>query len=112
MGNFLDIENIISMQTRNMEISMHTKKFFQFFVLMAVLLSAFATTSSAFAAGCGSSVTVLQGDTLRKIAARCGTTVSALRRANPEIGSGDLIFPYQVLQLPGTILGTDGGYFI
>jgi LysM repeat protein len=79
---------------------------------MAVVLSAFATTSSAFAAFCGTSVTVLQGDTLRKIAERCGTTVSALRRANPEIGSGDLIFPNQVLQLPGTILGTDGGYFI
>jgi lysozyme len=95
-----------------MEVSMSTKKFIQIFVLMAVLLSAFATTSSVFAAGCGSSVTVLQGDTLRKIAERCGTTVSALRRANPEIGSGDLIFPNQVLQLPGTILGTDGGYFI
>ncbi|NUQ86742.1 MAG: LysM peptidoglycan-binding domain-containing protein, partial [Anaerolineales bacterium] len=27
-------------------------------------------------------------------------------------GSGDLIFPGQVLQLPGAILGTDGGYFI
>lgn len=91
---------------------MNTKKFVQFFVLVAVLLSAFATTSSVFAAGCGSSVTVVKGDTLRKIAERCGATVSALRRANPEIGSGDLIFPNQVLQLPGTILGTDGGYFI
>lgn len=91
---------------------MNTKKFVQIFVLMAVVLSAFATTSSVFAAGCGTSVTVVPGDTLRKIATRCGTTVSALRRANPEIGSGDLIFPNQVLQLPGTILGTDGGYFI
>ena len=89
-----------------------TQKWIQIFVLMAVVLSAFATTSSAFAASCGSSVTVVQGDTLRKIAERCGTTVSALRRANPEIGSGNLIFPNQVLQLPGTILGTDGGYFI
>src|SRR6185295_11000042 len=43
---------------------------------------------------------------------RCGTTVSALRRANPEIGSGSLIFRGQVLQLPGAILGTDGGFFI
>jgi peptidoglycan endopeptidase LytE len=57
-------------------------------------------------------VTVVKGDTLRKIADRCGTTVSALLRANPEIGSGNLIFPGQVLQLPGAILGTDGGYFI
>lgn len=91
---------------------MNTKKFLQLFVLVAVLLASFATTSSAFAAGCGTSVTVISGDTLLKIANRCGTTVSALRRANPEIGSGSLIFPGQVLQLPGAILGTDGGYFV
>lgn len=95
-----------------MESTMNTKKFLQFFVLVAVVVSAFATTSAAFAASCGSSVTVVQGDTLRKIADRCGTTVSALRRANPEIGSGNLIYPGQNLLLPGIILGTDGGYFI
>jgi len=91
---------------------MNAKKILQSFILLATLLAMFATTSSAYAAGCGSSVTVVKGDTLRKIADRCGTTVSALQRANPEIGSGNLIFPGQVLQLPGTILGTDGGYFI
>ena len=91
---------------------MNTKKFFQLFVLIATLAASFATTRSAFAAACGTSVTVVSGDTLLKIANRCGTTVSALRRANPEIGYGSLIFPGQVLQLPGTILGTDGGYFI
>lgn len=91
---------------------MNTKKFFQLFVLIAMLVASFATTSSAFAASCGTSVTVVGGDTLLKIANRCGTTVSALRRANPEIGSGSLIYPGQVLQLPGAILGTDGGFFI
>ncbi len=91
---------------------MNTKKFLQFLLLAAFILAMIASTSPAYAAGCGSSVSVVSGDTLRIIAARCGTTVSALRRANPEIGSGDLIFPGQVLQLPGTILGTDGGYFI
>lgn len=91
---------------------MNTRKFLMLFVLLTVLVATFATTGSAYAAGCGSSVTVVKGDTLRKIADRCGTTVSALRRANPEIGNGNLIFPGQVLQLPGTILGTDGGYFI
>lgn len=95
-----------------MEVQMTTKKFFQLFVLAALLVATFATTTSAYAAGCGSSVTVVKGDTLFKIANRCGTTVSALRRANPDLGSGSLIFPGQVLQLPGTILGTDGGYFI
>ena len=91
---------------------MTTKKVLQLFVLTALLVATFATTSSAYAAGCGSSVTVVKGDTLYKIANRCGTTVSALRRANPELGTGNLIYPGQVLQLPGTILGTDGGYFV
>lgn len=91
---------------------MNIKKVLQPIVLVAIMLSMFATTSSVFAAGCGSSVTVVSGDTLFKIANRCGTTVSALRRANPELGTSNLIFPGQVLQLPGTILGTDGGYFV
>ena len=91
---------------------MNTRKFLKFFVLAALLVATFATTSPAFAAGCGSSVTVASGDTLYKIANRCGTSVSALRRANPALGTGNLIYPGQVLQLPGTILGSDGGYFI
>jgi len=100
-----------------MEVSMNTKSFLQIFVLMAVLLASLAFTNPAFAAPaaagqCGTSVTVASGDTLRKIANRCGTTLSALRRANPDIGLGNLIYPGQVLQLPGAILGTDGGFFI
>ena len=96
---------------------MNTKKFLQLFLLVAVLLASFASTSSAFAAPvsagqCGTSVTVVSGDTLRKIADRCGTTIYALRRANPDIGLGNLIYPGQVLQLPGAILGTDGDFFI
>jgi len=93
-----------------MEISMNAKKFLQSFILFAVLLALFASTSPAFAAGCGTSVTVVSGDTLRKIADRCVTTVSALRRANPEIGSGDLIYPGQVLLLPGAIITSNDGY--
>lgn len=89
---------------------MNTKKFLQSFILVAVLLALFASTGPAFAAGCGTSVTVLSGDTLRKIADRCVTTVSALRRANPEIGSGDLIYPGQILLLPGAILTGNNGY--
>lgn len=91
---------------------MNARNLFQLFILAAVLLASFATTSSAFAAGCGTGVIVESGDTLLKIASRCGTTVSALRLANPETGSGNLIYPGQFLMLPGAILGTDGGYFI
>jgi LysM repeat protein len=95
-----------------MEVSMNAKKFLQLFVLMAILVASLATTSSAFAQSCGTSVTVAGGDTLRKIADRCGTSVAALRLANPEIGWGNLIYPGQVLLLPGTILGSDGGYLV
>ena len=72
---------------------MNTKSLIQLFILIAVLLASFASTSSAFAAACGTSVTVVSGDTLRKIADRCDTTVSALRLANPEIGSGQPDLP-------------------
>jgi peptidoglycan endopeptidase LytE len=95
-----------------MEVSMNTKKVFQLVVLVSMLVASFATTTSAFAASCGTAVTVVSGDTLRKIADRCGTTVSALRLANPEIGNGNLIYPGQSLLLPGAILGSDGGYLI
>jgi peptidoglycan endopeptidase LytE len=100
-----------------MEVSMNTQRFIQSFILVAVLLASFASTSPAFAAPdsagqCGTSVTVVSGDTLRKIADRCGTTIYALRRANPEIGLGNLIYPGQVLYLPGAILNSNGGYVI
>jgi LysM repeat protein len=100
-----------------MEVSMNTKKFFQLFVLLSVLLASFVTTHSVSALAaptltgqCGTSVTVVSGDTLRKIADRCGTSVAALRLANPEIGWGSLIYPGQVLLLPGSILYGDNGY--
>ncbi len=96
---------------------MNTKKLFQLFVLLSVLLASFASTHSvsAFAASApagqrGTSVTVVSGDTLRKIADRCGTSVAALRLANPEIGWGNLIYAGQVLLLPGSILYGDNGY--
>ena len=91
---------------------MHTKKVFQLLVLVAMLTTSFATTTAAFAAGCGTSVTVVRGDTLLKIANRCGTTVSALRLANPEVGNGNLIYPGQSLILPGATINTDGGYIV
>src|SRR5512135_3027675 len=92
-----------------MEVSMN-KKLLQSFVILMMLVGMFASTSSDFAAGCASSVVVASGDTLRKIAERCGTTVSALQRANPEIGNGNLIYPGQTLLLPGAIIYGNNGY--
>jgi murein DD-endopeptidase MepM/ murein hydrolase activator NlpD len=51
----------------------------------------------------GGSYTVVRGDTLGRIAAAHGTTVAALYTANRAIvgGNPNLIFPGQVLALPG-----------
>jgi LysM repeat protein len=93
----------------NKERTMNAKKYFQIILSLAILMSSFATTSAAFAASaCGTSYTVISGDTIRIIATKCDTTVYALRRANPGIGSGDLIYPAQSLWLPGaTIYNSD-----
>ncbi len=45
--------------------------------------------------------TIQRGDTLFRIATANNTTIAAMREANPEIGSGDLIQPGQTLKLPG-----------
>ncbi len=90
---------------------MFTKKTLQLFLLMAVILSSLAAAPAAYASSaCGNSVTVVSGDTLRKIADRCGTTVAGLLKANPWLGSGNLIYPGQVLILPGALIYGTGGY--
>ncbi|MEK7278655.1 MAG: LysM peptidoglycan-binding domain-containing protein, partial [Chloroflexota bacterium] len=60
-----------------------------------------SSASSATSGGaCGSSYVVKQGETLKIIAAKCGTTVTALVAAN-NIANRDLIFVNQRLTLPG-----------
>lgn len=51
---------------------------------------------------CGASVTVAAGDTLSRIAARCGTTISALLQANPQIGDPSTIRVGQTVRMPGS----------
>jgi LysM repeat protein len=90
---------------------MNATKFFQFIALVALIVSSFATTSTAFAASaCNTVYYVVSGDTLRKIATKCDTTIYALRRANPSIGSGDLIYPGQALLLPGALISGNNGF--
>jgi LysM repeat protein len=50
---------------------------------------------------CGSSVSVAPGDTLSRIAVRCGTSVSALLDANPQIGDPSTIRVGQTIRMPG-----------
>lgn len=55
---------------------------------------------------CGTSVTVGFGDTLNRIAQRCGVTISGLLRANPQITNPNIIERGSRLRLPG---GGGGG---
>lgn len=89
---------------------MYGRKFLQVLILIAIAAGSFMAASPAMAASCGTGYTVVKGDTLRIIAANCGTTVDALRRANPEIGSGNLIYLGQVLLLPGAWIDQGNGY--
>ena len=76
-----------------------TKRIFQFIVVLVLLVASFAPTLSAQAWGsCPSYITVQWGDTLSGIAATCGTTVDAIRAANP--GLGWWVYAGQVLCIP------------
>jgi len=78
---------------------MTTKRFFQLVVVLAILVTSFASTGGALAwSGCASYITVQWGDTLSGIAATCGTTVEAIRAANP--GLGWWVYAGQVLCIP------------
>lgn len=88
---------------------MVARKFVQLFVLLFMLAVIFLCVTPTYAQSCSVTYTVRQGDTLRVIAANCGTTVYALRRANLEIGRGDLIYPGQVLLMPGAFIDQGNG---
>jgi LysM repeat protein len=76
------------------------KVFAQVVVLVLLLLAFFGTPVSTLAGGvCGGTYVVEPGETLDTIAARCGTTISAIYAANPGI-SGTL-YAGQVLTLAG-----------
>lgn len=78
---------------------MKTKRMLQLFIVIAILVSSFAATGNAHAwYNCASYITVQWGDTLSGLAAYCGTTVSAIRAANP--GLGWWVYAGQVLYIP------------
>lgn len=84
---------------------MSTKTIFQLLIVLAMLTVSFILpiNASAGSAVCGGNVTVVSGDTLRKIADRCGTTVSALSLAN-NLSNVNLIYVGQVLVMPGALI--------
>jgi len=56
------------------------------------------------ASTCGSSYTVVLGDTMYRISLKCGVSFTALVAANPQITDPNRIFPGQALVIPA-----DGG---
>jgi len=80
---------------------MSPKTFTQVSVLIVVLVTFLADPGNAQAGGvCGGTYVVERGDTLNTIAARCGTTVSAIYAANPGISG--YLYAGQALTLPGS----------
>jgi LysM repeat protein len=76
-------------------------------VAVALLAVVFGTPQPALAwGGCGGSYVVQWGDTLGSIAGRCGTTVAALRQANPHLGYW--LYAGTTIYIPGGYY--DGGY--
>ena len=97
-----------------MEINLNTKKFIQLFVVMMIVLAAFVNVGSAFAwggyGGCGGRYYVQWGDTLSGLASQCGTSIYAIRAANPGLGSW--LYAGQVIYLPSSSYGySNNGYY-
>jgi LysM repeat protein len=79
---------------------MSHKPYTQLILCIIILLATFASPGNAQAwSTCGSSYVVQWGDTLGTIAARCGTSVSALYAANPW--TTGYLYAGQVLVIPG-----------
>jgi LysM repeat protein len=75
------------------------KRVFQCVVILVILVASFGAAGSAGASSsCSSYITVQWGDTLSGIAVQCGTTVNAIRAANP--GLGWWVYAGQVLYIP------------
>ncbi len=78
---------------------MDMKKLLQLTMVAILLFASFAVTGHALAiTQCSATVVVQWGDTLSGIAAYCGTTVEAIRAANP--GLGWWLYAGQTLNIP------------
>ena len=84
---------------------MSAKRAFQSILVTAILFASLVSPGSARAGGgCAQYITVQWGDTLSSIAALCGTTMDAIRAANP--GLGWWLYAGQVLYIPTGVVST------
>lgn len=70
--------------------------------LAAATALAMGLAAPAAAAGCGDQHTIRAGDTLSRIARKCGTSVEALMQANPQIASPSALSIGWTLAVPGS----------
>jgi LysM repeat protein len=77
---------------------MSNKTIIHIFTLLAVIALSFGAVTPAYAYTCSSYITVQWGDTLSSLASLCGTSVDAIRNANP--GLGWWVYAGQVLYIP------------
>lgn len=71
-------------------------------IAAALMLSGFLVSPvAAQSQDCGNAYTVEPGDTLSEIAQSCGVSYSELLEANPDIDNPQLIYPGQVINMPG-----------
>lgn len=78
---------------------MPVKRILQWAAILSLVLVSFSAAGGASASSpCASQITVQWGDTLGGIALLCGTTVDAIRAANP--GLGWTLYVGQVLYIP------------
>ena len=84
---------------------MSDSKVFRWITLISILglMARFAKPVYAGSSPCGGSVTVESGDTLNKIAQRCGTSINALKLAN-QLRNVNNIFVRKVLLMPGALI--------
>ena len=93
---------------------MNTKKFVQLVVVIMIVLAALVNVGSAFAwggyGGCGGRYYVQWGDTLSGLASQCGTSIYAIRAANPGLGSW--LYAGQAIYLPSYSYSSyNNGYY-
>jgi lipoprotein-anchoring transpeptidase ErfK/SrfK len=86
------------------------RRFFYAFLLAMLIFFVYPNKGNAMqvvgqgdAATCEERYIVKAGDTLRKIADRCGTTVSRLMLENPRIKNVDRIYVGQVITIPAQV---------
>jgi LysM repeat protein len=70
-------------------------------IILAVAPLLATTGPTQAQSACGSSVSVRAGDTLNRIAARCGVSLAQILRANPQISNPNVIYIGQTIRLTG-----------